>query len=126
VVVLAGYRPTPAEEMPDDARDQDGKPEAKKKDEKPAFISQAQKSELAEVAKQAGWTGAALQAFVKENYGGWPKMPAADFDTVKQKLSDGIDTGAPKSESDTPAPEPTSAPPPAPAPSDVKAGEIPF
>jgi hypothetical protein len=103
VVVLAGYRPTPAEEMPEDARDPDGKADAKKKDDKPAFISPAQKSELAEVAKQAGWTGAALQAFVKENYGGWPKMPAADFDTVKQKLADGIDTGQPTAESNAEA-----------------------
>lgn len=130
VVVLAGYRPTPAEEMPDDARDQDGKSESKatkKKDEKPAFISPAQKTELADVAKEAGWTGPALQAFVKENYGGWPKIPAADFDTLKQKFKDGIDTGAPTPDepAQPDAPE-ASTPPPAPVQGDLKAGDIPF
>lgn len=132
VVVLAGYRPTPAEEMPDDARDQDGKSETKaesKKKSKPDTINGDQQKELIETAKQAGWTKDALQTFVKDNYGAWSKMPAADFDTVKQKLSGGIDTGPPTSESSEQAADviaATGVERPAPAPSDLKAGEIPF
>lgn len=106
VVVLAGYRPTPAEEMPEDARDQDGQSDTKvtkKKDAKAINITGDQQKELIDVAKQAGWTKDALQTFVKDNYGAWSKMPAADFDTVKQKLADGIDTGQPTAETNAEA-----------------------
>jgi hypothetical protein len=103
VVVLAGYRPTPAEEMPDDARDRDGNGKAedksaKKKDVKPATITGEQQKDLIETAKQAGWKKDELQTFVKDNYGAWSKMPAADFDAVKLKLQGGVDTSAPSSD----------------------------
>jgi hypothetical protein len=98
VVVLAGYRPTPAEEMPEDARDRDsnGKADdkAKKKDAKPAMITGDQQKELIDVAKQVGWKKDELQAFVRDNYGAWSKMPAADFDAVKLKLQAGVDTAS--------------------------------
>lgn len=92
-------------------------------EELPQCINGDQQMELIETAKQAGWTKEALQAFVKSNYGAWSKMPAADFQTVKLKLRDGIDTGAPTTEPrSTTRPAASSRP----AASDVPANAIPF
>jgi hypothetical protein len=87
-------------------------------------INGDQQLELIEIAKQAGWTKDALQAFVKQNYGARSKMPAADFETVKLKLRDGIDTGGPKVDPPSRATKPS--PPASPARGDVTANQIPF
>lgn len=87
-------------------------------------ISKAQKNELVDVAKQAGWTGEALQAFVVDNYKAWSQMPAADFESVRLKLRDGIDTGAPKVESPATPVKPSASA--RPATGDVSANQIPF
>jgi hypothetical protein len=89
-----------------------------------APINGDQQKELIEIAKQAGWTKDALQAFVKANYGVWSKMPAADFDTVKLKLRDGIDTGAPQVDRPVPVVRPSTSA--MSAQSDVAANQIPF
>jgi hypothetical protein len=91
-----------------------------------AVIDAKQQQELIDTAKQAGWTKDALQAFVKDNYTAWSKMPAADFETVRLKLRDGIDTGTPaKSEASSSAKTTPTTPLPR-ATGDVSADSIPF
>jgi hypothetical protein len=76
VVVLAGYRPTPAEEMPDEARDRETKPTnghtsapQRKEGAAPRVISEAQDKRLWAIAKNAGWQDDELKKFLKEQYG---------------------------------------------------------
>jgi hypothetical protein len=59
----------------------------------PRTIDGDQHKVLIATAKDAGWTKDELQRFVKDNYGAWSKMPASDFDTVRVKLSSGVETG---------------------------------
>lgn len=79
VVVLAGYRPTPAEEMPDESRDGESKPrngnghsESKPPQARSGgtarVISEAQDKRFYALAKQAGWEDDELKAWLKDKF----------------------------------------------------------
>jgi hypothetical protein len=55
-------------------------------------ITPAEKAELVEAARVAGWTGEAVQTFITDNYGAWSKIQLSQFAQVMSALRDGVDS----------------------------------
>lgn len=84
----------------------------------PVPITPAQKQELVDAAKAANWNGPALQAFITKKYGGWSKIPAAEFSAVMLVMQHGTDVEA--QEPDASEPDTLGAP------AEVNDDDIPF